>query len=48
MRYCVARIEANEDYDFTTIGDAFCAAFPIASDALKAALAAQRALCTEE
>src|SRR5439155_18430021 len=37
-------IEANRGYVFKTVGDAFCAAFPTALDALAAALAAQRAL----
>ena len=38
-------IEANGGYVFKTVGDAFCAAFPAAPDALDAALVAQRALC---
>jgi predicted ATPase/class 3 adenylate cyclase/uncharacterized protein HemY len=37
-------IEANGGYVFTTVGDAFCASFPTAPQALDAALAAQRAL----
>ncbi len=40
-------IEANGGYVFSTSGDAFCAAFDTARDALKAALAAQRALFAE-
>src|SRR5438046_2058326 len=40
-------IEANGGYVFKTMGDAFCAAFPTAWDALGAALAAQRALQIE-
>src|SRR5437867_3069106 len=41
-------IEANSGYVFKTVGDAFCAAFPTAPDALVAALAAQRALHSED
>jgi WD40 repeat protein/class 3 adenylate cyclase len=37
-------IEARGGYVFKTVGDAFCAAFPTASQGLEAALAAQRAL----
>lgn len=37
-------IELNHGQVFRMIGDAFCAAFPTPSDALKAALMAQRAL----
>jgi predicted ATPase/class 3 adenylate cyclase len=37
-------IERHNGYVFQIIGDAFCASFQIASDALKAALDAQRAL----
>jgi class 3 adenylate cyclase len=37
-------IETNEGYVFKTVGDAFCAAFPTAPQALFAALACQRAL----
>jgi class 3 adenylate cyclase len=40
-------IETNGGYVFKTVGDAFCAAFPAAPDALDAALAAQRALSDE-
>jgi class 3 adenylate cyclase len=40
-------IEASRGYVFKTVGDAFCAAFPAAPDALDAALDAQRALCDE-
>src|SRR5262245_39332989 len=52
MRAAVARhdlllreaIEARGGYVFKTVGDAFCAAFQTAPDALEAALDAQRAL----
>jgi predicted ATPase/class 3 adenylate cyclase len=37
-------IETNHGLIFKTIGDAFCAAFPTADDALNATVAAQRAL----
>src|SRR3954453_10958254 len=37
-------IEEQGGYVFKTVGDAFCAAFPTAPEALAAALAAQRAL----
>src|SRR5688572_13813097 len=40
-------IEAPGGHTFKTVGDAFCAAFATASDALAAALAAQRALQAE-
>lgn len=40
-------ITANNGYVFQIIGDAFCAAFPTASDGLEAALAAQRSLMSE-
>jgi predicted ATPase/class 3 adenylate cyclase len=40
--------EEHEGYVFKTVGDAFCAAFPTAPDALEAALSAQRALVAEE
>jgi TolB-like protein/tetratricopeptide (TPR) repeat protein len=40
-------IEAHGGFVFKTVGDAFCAAFRTAPDALAAALGAQRALCTE-
>lgn len=40
-------IEAQGGYVFKTVGDAFCAAFEIAPDALSAALDAQRALYVE-
>jgi class 3 adenylate cyclase len=39
-----AAIETNGDYVFKTIGDAFCAAFPTAPQALEAALMAQQNL----
>jgi len=42
-----AAIEAHDGYVFKTVGDAFCAAFDTAPDALAAALAAQRALHAE-
>src|SRR5947209_15563866 len=41
-------IEANSGYVFKTVGDAFCAAFPTALDALSATLAAHRALQAEK
>ena len=41
-------IEANDGYVFKTIGDAFCAAFPTAPEALEAALEAQRRLVEEQ
>lgn len=40
-------IEDRGGYVFKTVGDAFCAAFASATDALEAALASQRALLTE-
>src|SRR5437870_12793255 len=40
-------IEANGGTVFRTMGDAFCAVFPTAPQALNAAIAAQRALLTE-
>src|SRR5438874_13767540 len=55
MRIALARhdailreaIEQNGGRVFKTVGDAFCAAFETASDALVAARAAGRALATE-
>ena len=52
MRHALARhdeilrsaIEAHNGYVFKTIGDAFCAAFPTAPDALNAVMTAQRAI----
>jgi predicted ATPase len=41
-------IEINSGYVFKTVGDAFCAAFASAPDALEAALSAQRALYAED
>ncbi|MFL5734404.1 MAG: adenylate/guanylate cyclase domain-containing protein [Chloroflexia bacterium] len=41
-------IEAHGGYIFKTMGDAFCAAFPTASEALDAALDAQRAVRLEQ
>jgi predicted ATPase/class 3 adenylate cyclase len=41
-------IERRGGYVFKTVGDAFCAAFPTAPDALEAALEAQRGLLAEE
>jgi predicted ATPase/class 3 adenylate cyclase len=41
-------IEGHHGVVFQIIGDAFCAAFFTAPDALGAALAAQRALCSED
>ena len=43
-----AAIESHGGYIFKTVGDAFCAAFATAPDALKATLNAQRALSGEE
>src|SRR5258708_26089525 len=40
-------IEANNGFTFKTIGDALCAAFSTAPQALLAALSAQRALLVE-
>src|SRR5215211_2507768 len=56
MRSALARHEeilhsaigAHRGYVFKTVGDAFCAAFPTAPEALEAALYAQRALFAEE
>ena len=41
-------IEAHWGHVFKTVGDAFCAAFPTAPEALEAALSAQRALLVNE
>src|SRR5215203_3128690 len=41
-------IEGHGGLVFKTVGDAFCAAFPTAHDALEAVLAAQRTLFSEE
>jgi class 3 adenylate cyclase len=41
-------IEEQKGYVFKTVGDAFCAAFPTAPDALEAALSAQRTLFADE
>ena len=41
-------IEEHSGHVFKTVGDAFCAAFPTAPDALAAALNAQRALAAED
>ncbi len=41
-------IEAHGGHVFKTVGDAFCAAFAKATDALSASLDAQRALATED
>ncbi len=43
-----AAIESHNGYVFKTIGDAFCAAFTLAPDAVAAALEAQRALDAED
>jgi predicted ATPase/class 3 adenylate cyclase len=43
-----AAIEANGGHVFKTVGDAFCATFSRASDALAAALTAQRAIEAED
>lgn len=42
-----AAIELNRGYVFKTFGDAFCAAFSMASEAIQAAIAAQSALLSE-
>src|SRR5579862_9294982 len=42
-----AAIEAHDGHVFKTMGDAFCAAFHVASDALHAALTAQLAFGSE-
>jgi len=55
MRMALARhddlvrrnIEAHRGFVFKTVGDAFCAAFPTAPDAIAAALDAQRSLYRE-
>src|SRR5204863_6648712 len=39
-----AAIETNNGHVFKTMGDAFCAAFPVAADAVDAALAIQQSL----
>src|SRR5262249_36972552 len=41
-------IESHTGWIFKTVGDGFCAAFATASEAMAAALAAQRALQAEE
>src|SRR6202011_253845 len=41
-------IESHGGYVFKTVGDAFCATFPRVSDAVAAALHAQRALSKED
>ncbi|CAN5297957.1 LuxR family transcriptional regulator [soil metagenome] len=41
-------IEARDGYVFKTVGDAFCAAFPTALDALEASVEAQRWLLEEQ
>ena len=43
-----ATLEARGAYVFKTVGDAFCAAFATASDAIAAALDAQRALAAAD
>src|SRR5207244_5357366 len=56
MRLALARhdsilretIERNHGYVFKTVGDAFCAAFPTAPDALNAALESHLALLEQE
>ncbi|HYQ83448.1 MAG TPA: adenylate/guanylate cyclase domain-containing protein, partial [Rubrobacter sp.] len=40
-------IEGHGGFVFKTVGDAFCAVFPTALDALESALAAQRGLFAE-
>ena len=41
-------VESHAGQVFKTVGDAICAAFPTAPDALAGALAAQRALANED
>jgi class 3 adenylate cyclase len=41
-------IEANRGYVFKTVGDAFCAAFDRAGDAVAVAIAVQRGLSKED
>jgi class 3 adenylate cyclase len=41
-------IEERGGYVFKTVGDAFCASFPTAPEALEAALEVQRTLLSEE
>jgi predicted ATPase/class 3 adenylate cyclase len=41
-------IESHEGYVFKTVGDAFCAAFSNALDAIEAALTAQRSIAQED
>jgi class 3 adenylate cyclase len=41
-------IEIHEGHVFKTVGDAFCAAFSTAKDALEAALESQRSLVSSE
>ena len=41
------KIDANDGYVFKTVGDAFCAAFSTASQAVRAALEGQKALESE-
>ena len=41
-------IEGHGGHVFKTVGDAFCAVFPTAPEALEAALAAQRTLLAQE
>ncbi len=41
-------IESHDGYVFKTVGDAFCAAFPTAREAVQATLAAQRTLFAEQ
>jgi len=43
-----AAIEAHHGYIFQVIGDAFCAAFSTAGDALRAAVKAQTGLCARD
>ena len=40
-------VEAHGGHVFKTVGDAFCAVFSNTREALRATLAAQRALCAE-
>ena len=41
-------IESNRGYVFKTVGDAFCAAFATAAEALRAAVAAQTSLSAQD
>ena len=47
ISFCAVPLKASSGYVFKTVGDAFCAAFPAAPEALQAAYAAQMALAAE-